>query len=305
LEWQVEETGTVMLYDLIIPILVLSVLLLVTVAYVIWRALNAAKRVQNYHDWLEFQAEDLREARNQAEAANRSKSHFLATMSHELRTPLNAIIGFSDLIRNVPGVPSQPEKVVEYVTDIHSSGQYLLALINDILDMSKIESKRFELYEEVARPDVLIDECTKLVRPDADAKSIAIRRTRKSFFLLCDERAVRQILINLLSNAIKFSPPNSLIQIAISHNTGEDFTISIIDQGIGMSAEEIERAMLPFGQIRDAHVRENQGTGLGLNISRALTELHGGSLTLESRPGKGTKASIRFPDHRVVQNPSA
>jgi signal transduction histidine kinase len=299
LQWRVQEAGTNMLRNLIVPMIVISVLMLCTVGYIIWRTLRAARLVENYHKWLESQTEELLQARNLAEAANRSKSQFLATMSHELRTPLNAIIGFSDFIRDPPHQSLNSEKTKDYANDIYNSGQYLLTLINDILDMSKIESKRFELFEEVVPLDQLIEQCLKLTSRAADEKSISMRWTETSISILCDTRAMKQILINLVTNAIKFSHPQTRIKIDV-HQEEEDFVISIQDNGIGMTDEDLERALLPFGQVRDAHIRENQGTGLGLNISRALTELHGGKLTIASQYEKGTTVSIHLPNYRIV-----
>ena len=299
LQWRVQEAGTNMLRNLIVPMTVISVLMLCTVGYIVWRTFRAARLVENYYKWLESQAQELLKARNLAEAANRSKSQFLATMSHELTTPLNAIIGFSDIIREPPNQILGPEKTKDYANDIFNSGHYLLTLINDILDMSKIESKRFELLEEVVPLDDLIQQCLKLVSRAAEEKGIAVRWTETSISILCDTRAMKQVLINLVTNAIKFSQPHTRIKIDI-HQGEEDFVISIQDQGIGMTDEDMERALLPFGQVRDAHIRENQGTGLGLNISRALTELHGGGLTITSQYEKGTTVSIHLPNYRIV-----
>ena len=299
LQWRVREAGTDMLRNLIVPMIVISVLMLCTVGYIIWRTFRAAKLVDNYHKWLESKTDELLQARNLAEAANRRKSDFLANMSHELRTPLNAIIGFSDIIRDPPTQNLGPERTKDYANDIYNSGQYLLTLINDILDMSKIESKRFELFEEIVPLDHLIGQCLKLVSRAADEKSIAMHWTETPISILCDTRAMKQILINLVTNAIKFSKPETLIRIDIDQGA-EDFVIRIQDQGIGMTDEDLERALLPFGQVRDAHIRENQGTGLGLNISRALTELHGGKFTIASQYAKGTTVSIHLPNYRIV-----
>ena len=305
LTWKRDRPGTDMLYHLAIPMVIGLFVLLSIFAVIIHRANRSLKVVQDYQNGLEARTMDLVEARNAAEAANRAKSRFLAMMSHELRTPLNAIIGFSDMLRQEGGVSSNPDRVRDYSNDIFNSGGDLLALINDILDMSKIEAARYELYEEKIRLLDLVDQCVTLIDGLAKEKTIAIRTATEDVQIVVDARALKQILVNLLSNSIKYSDPKTTIRIDTCRYGNGDLGIRVHDQGVGMSPEEITTAMQPFGQSKDAHVRNVQGTGLGLNISKALIELHQGSMSLSSAPGKGTTVTIRLPAVRAIAEDAA
>ena len=305
LTWKRDRPGTDMLRHLAIPMVIGLFVLLSIFAVIVHRASRSLKVVLDYQNGLEARTMDLVEARNAAEAANRAKSRFLAMMSHELRTPLNAIIGFSDMLRQEGGVSSNPERVRDYSNDIFNSGGYLLALINDILDMSKIEAARYELYEEKIRLTDLVDQCVTLIDGLAKEKTIAIRPATEDAQIVVDARALKQILVNLLSNSIKYSNAKTTIRIDTCRYGNGDLGIRVHDQGVGMSPEEITTAMQPFGQSKDAHVRNVQGTGLGLNISKALIELHQGSMSLSSAPGKGTTVTIRLPAARIVAEDAA
>ncbi|MFA6280763.1 MAG: PAS domain-containing sensor histidine kinase [Bdellovibrionales bacterium] len=246
---------------------------------------------------------ELLRTKEEADFANRSKTEFLANMSHELRTPLNAIIGFSEIIRDQLFGPVGQAQYVEYAGDIHDSGQLLLSLINDILDMSKIEAGKRELAETVMSVEDVVRSVSRLVAARAKAGKVKLTVSIPSVFpfFRAEERAIKQILTNLMTNAIKFTPEGGTVALSAQMNPNEEMIISVKDTGIGMSAEEIPIAMSPFGQIESALSRKNQGTGLGLPLTRALVELHGGMLSLESEVGKGTTVSLTFPKARLIQ----
>jgi two-component system cell cycle sensor histidine kinase PleC len=233
--------------------------------------------------------------KTRAEAANRSKSEFLANMSHELRTPLNAIIGFSEVMLSEMFGPMGSEKYAEYSRDIHRSGLFLLDVINDILDMSKIEAGRMMLECETLPVDAALDEVMRLVGPRAFEGRVAVdRNVPAGLSLWGDRRAFKQVLINLLSNAIKFTPEGG--KVTVSAATVQGFmTISIRDTGIGIPARDIEKLGRPFEQVENQFTKTKGGSGLGLAISKSFVELHGGSLTIKSIVGQGTDVMVSFP----------
>ncbi|MDD2325433.1 MAG: PAS domain-containing sensor histidine kinase [Alphaproteobacteria bacterium] len=245
---------------------------------------------------------DLMQTKEQADFANRSKSEFLANMSHELRTPLNAIIGFSEIIRDQLFGPVGQDQYVEYAGDIHDSGQLLLSLINDILDMSKIEAGKRDLAETVFDVEDVVRSVTRLVAARAKTGKVKLTMSvpHEMPLFRAEERAFKQILTNLLTNAIKFTPEGGHVSLSAMNGDRGELKIIVSDTGIGMSAEEIPVAMAPFGQIESALSRKNQGTGLGLPLTRALVELHGGTLSLQSEVGQGTTITLIFPRDRVV-----
>jgi signal transduction histidine kinase len=244
----------------------------------------------------------LGDAQRAAEFANRSKTEFLANMSHELRTPLNAILGFSEMIEKSMFGPLAP-KYVEYAHDIHNSGQHLLALVNDVLDLSKLEAGKLELHESDVDLVALIEQCTALLRSRADAGgvSLATRPNAAMPRLRADERSVRQVLLNLLSNAVKFTPPGGKVTTEAWLDADGSTGFSVRDTGIGMSEKEIVVALSPFGQIDSRLARKHEGTGLGLPICKSLMELHGGALSVESETNRGTTLTARFPASRTVR----
>ena len=233
--------------------------------------------------------------KTRAEAANRSKSEFLANMSHELRTPLNAIIGFSEIMETQMFGPIGSGKYAEYASDIHRSGQFLLDVINDILDMSKIEAGRMQLDTEVIHVDTMLDEVMRLVGPRAFEGNVAIDRlVEPSLKLTADKRALKQVIINLMSNAVKFTPDGGRITVTAEALNGM-IAFRIADTGIGIPALDIEKLGRPFEQVENQFTKSRGGSGLGLAISKSLVELHNGTLSIESKVGAGTEVRVIIP----------
>lgn len=247
------------------------------------------------------EAEALRDARDQATAASRSKSEFLANMSHELRTPLNAIIGFSEALERELFGPVGNPRYREYAEDIHNSGVHLLSLINDILDLSKIEAGHFKLHEDETELDHVVQSAVRIVRHRAQQANIVLECSLPdpSLVIVADERALKQVLINLVSNAVKFSPDGGEISIS-GQLTADALRLSVTDRGCGISEDDIPRALTPFTQLDGSLSRQHEGTGLGLPLAKHLTELHGGSLSIESKLGEGTTVHVSLPLSRVV-----
>ena len=244
----------------------------------------------------------LGEAKGAAERASRAKSEFLAHMSHELRTPLNAIIGFAEVMRLELLGPLGRARYREYINDIHQSGQHLLSLIDDVLDMSRIEAGRFELHEEAVDLAAAAGEALSLVRPIADKNSVSLFSGDLSLLPLihADERAVKQMLVNLLANAIKFTPSGGSVRLSTRLGGDGELALSVADTGVGMNPREIEDSVVPFVQVDSRLARRSAGSGLGLPITKRLIEMHGGRLLLESAPGKGTSATLFFPANRIL-----
>jgi signal transduction histidine kinase len=232
---------------------------------------------------------------------------FIPNMSHELRTPLNAIIGFSEMLKEQMLGPLGNDTYVSYAGDIHRSGGSLLETINNILDMARIEGGRYELNEDVVDLLELLQRATGAVAASADPKRIAIigPDADHSPYLRADERALMQMLINLLSNAVKFTGEGGRVTIATALDASGDCTVSIADTGIGMSADEVQRALRPFQQADTSLARKYDGAGLGLSIAVGLMALHGGGLDIDSEPGVGTTITLRFPAARLVAPPKA
>ncbi|HSE74907.1 MAG TPA: PAS domain-containing protein [Dongiaceae bacterium] len=248
------------------------------------------------------QAEDaLRRAQMDAEIANRAKSQFLANVSHELRTPLNAIIGFSEIMNGEMMGPLGSSTYKEYASDIHESGRHLLAIINDILDLSRVEAGQVTLNESAIEIEKLLGACLILVRGRANegGLTLSVEATPATPEVLGDERLLKQALLNLLSNAIKFTPRGGAIRIA-TRVSRIGLEIAVSDSGIGMNESELAKVAKPFVQLENWLVRKYEGTGLGLSIAKAFCELHGGRLEIVSAPGKGTTATIHLPASRIA-----
>jgi PAS domain S-box-containing protein len=243
-------------------------------------------------------------AKEEAESASRAKSEFLANMSHELRTPLNAILGFSEVIRNQVLGEIGVTRYLEYADDIHRSGEHLLEIISDILDVARIDAGQASLEEETVEMEYLIDSSLLVVRERAEQKDLHLTVQVESGIhpLQCDRRKMKQVIINLLSNAVKFSEAGGRITVgAWSDARSKETVIEVRDSGIGISEEDIPRVLEPFTQTGSSFTREHEGTGLGLPLARKLTELHGGRIEMESVLGEGTTVRVRLPTHRIVR----
>jgi signal transduction histidine kinase len=245
-------------------------------------------------------------ARDEAEAANRAKSEFLAMMSHDLRTPLNAIIGFSDMIKSETFGPVDNDTYKAYVLDIHQSGHLLLSLINVLLDISKIEAGKMELVEITLDLPIFLRGLLRQIAPFADARGITVNFTEDAVLpaLRCDRRSLAQIVNNLVSNAVKFSNSGQSVLVWTAVLASGELAITVEDHGIGMDTNDIKKALEPFAQVRSAEARNQEGTGLELHVSNLLMMAQGGQLDIESRLGVGTVVSAVFPPERIVAQAS-
>ncbi|MEJ0052589.1 MAG: HAMP domain-containing sensor histidine kinase [Methylovirgula sp.] len=241
-------------------------------------------------------------ARRRAEEANLAKSRFLATMSHELRTPLNAILGFSEVMQAELFGAHKVPSYKEYSKDIHSSGQHLLTLINEILDLSRVEAGRYELKAEPVALNAIMDECRHLIALRAKKRDITITESSEAGLprIWADQRAVRQVAINLLSNAVKFTPQGGTVTIKVGWTSTGGQYFSVKDTGPGIPEDEIPVVMSSFGRGTLAQKNAEEGSGLGLPIVKGLVELHGGTFTLKSRVREGTEVIVIFPPERVM-----
>ena len=246
--------------------------------------------------------EAMRRAAEAAETANRAKSVFLANITHELRTPLNAIIGFTDIMRAEMFGPLGSPRYAAYLGDVQDSAYMLLQLIEDILDVSKAEAGKLDLTEEPVELRPLIGACLRMLETRAKSGEVKLIEDvpAKLPQIVADPRRLRQIVLNLLSNAVKFTPEGGRVEIAALIADDGGVALSVSDTGIGMSEDELQRALEPFVQLDRAGRRKQEGTGLGLPLCRQLVELHGGALSLASVPGEGTVATVRLPPSRTL-----
>ncbi len=317
LAWTAEQPGFLMLRPLLLPGAAAGTIGLLLLVIVIRRTSRTLQELEASHSALQHQAVELGEARDRAlhqtrtetelrrnaVAASRAKSEFLALVSHELRTPLNAILGFSESIATQAFGRDATERYREYAEDIHESGSHLLSIINDILDLTKVEAGRYELHDEEVELDPLLCRCLALLRERASAKALVISYQDSGIRLWADARALKQIVINLLSNAIKFTGSGGRIELQVEVDA-QNVTITVSDNGIGMGRDDLARALQPFGQADSSLSRATEGTGLGLNVTKALTELHGGRLEIRSAPAKGTEVTVRLPRARLLSGPA-
>ena len=242
----------------------------------------------------------LREARDHAEEASRTKSLFLANMSHELRTPLNAIIGLSEMIDSqVLGADSP--KYREYAADICTSGKHLLRIINEMLDIAKIEAGKYVIEENEVALGALAEEAVRILAIETEKAGLTLTTEMPPDLpkVRVDAGAIRRMFFNLLSNALKFTPPDGTVVLALAR-VGQGIEIAVTDTGIGISKADLPKLMQPFAQVEGAYQRRYRGTGLGLAIVRALVELHGGTMEIQSTPGRGTRVSVMLPADRII-----
>ena len=283
---------------------VVGVAILLLVALEAERLRRHVTRLEATQRELQMTTDNLRTALEAAAESNQAKSHFLATMSHELRTPLNAILGFSELMKQEAFGRIGDPRYREYAVDIHDSGSHLLSLINDVLDFSKAEAGHLELQEELLDVRELLAECRRLITPAARQAGVEIvlDLPRVAPAVLADRRRLKQIALNLLSNGLKFTPAGGRVSVRLAF-TDAGVEIAFIDNGIGMTADQVAVALEAFGQVDNQLNRKHEGTGLGLPLCRHFAELHGGLLTVASTPGAGTAVTVRLPAGRALLSP--
>jgi PAS domain S-box-containing protein len=241
-------------------------------------------------------------ARETVELALRAKSEFVANMSHELRTPLNAIIGFSEIIRDEAMGPVGNAAYLSCAADIHASGSHLLSVVNDILDLARIEAGTVVLDDEEVDLCACVCACVRILhgRVASAALTVVEELPCRPVRVVADRRKLKQMIVNLLSNAVKFTPVGGIVRIGVVRGPDGTVDLFVADTGIGIAPEHLEQVMLPFGLVDASRTRRHDGTGLGLPLTRALIELHGGSLLLDSTPGAGTTVTLRFPRTRIA-----
>ena len=271
-------------------------------APIIFYARDVIAQLQTSRTIMDGMSRRLKVSVEQAQEANRAKSAFLANMSHELRTPLNAIMGFSEVMKDQHLGPLDNPRYLAYAGDIHASGQYLLGIINDILDLSKIEAGKMSLDSAEEFPLAsAVEGSLSICRTLGEKFGVRIesRLPPEDVQLLAVERMIRQILINLVGNAIKFTPAGGRVTLGGAPTADGGYALTVQDSGIGMTDEDIHKALTPFGQIENKMTATHNGTGLGLPLAKAMLELHGGSLDITSAPERGTCLTLNFPPQRI------
>jgi signal transduction histidine kinase len=280
-----------------------------TVLVMIMRARRSKDRMRAHIQELEATKAQLEQtsaslsaALTAADAAIKAKSEFLAAMSHELRTPLNAVIGFSEVMLNEVFGPLGHDRYREYVDNIRASGTHLLGLINDVLDMSRLDEGELTLSKEEVKIGDLIGDAVRAINLQAEAANVSLIEDVEPWLppLRVDRRRMRQVLVNLLTNAVKFTPSDGTVRIS-AYRHGDNFAVCVSDTGIGMQIRQIPKALERFGQVDSSKLsRKYEGVGLGLPLAKQLTELHGGRLELESTPGSGTRVTVILPASAIV-----
>jgi signal transduction histidine kinase len=250
-------------------------------------------------------SDELIVAKDLASEANQAKSTFLASTSHELRTPLNAILGFSEIIQGELLGPCDEKRYVEYARDIHESGKHLLNVINDVLDLSKIEAGQNQIDTHgKSELTLAVEDSAKIVSVMAKQSGVELRVTpaHGPIWIEANDRMIRQIVLNLLSNAVKFTPEGGCVTVSSRLSSSNDVIVEVVDDGIGMTEEELRVAMQPFGQVDSSLSRRHAGTGLGLPLTKAMAELHGGMLTIQSIRNYGTTVVFSLPRERLLES---
>lgn len=295
--------GQIGLIEFNVRVLIAAIVSTVVVGFpIIIYSQKIIRELKTSRHTLRQMTEQLAWAVNDAEHANEAKSHFLANMSHELRTPLNAIIGFSDIIRNQRFGDTGNPRYREYAKDINDSGVHLLSIINDILDLAKIEAGHASVQEQVEFEIApVVTGAVRMVSTLADRRNVVLSvfPCAEDIRLTGVERMIRQVLVNVLSNAVKFTEEGGSVTVVTEHHPGEAFRISVTDTGIGMTPDEVKTALTPFGQADNNLSRKHEGTGLGLPLANAMMELHDGRLLVKSKQGLGTTITLVFPSARV------
>ena len=291
-----------------LAVLNLSAEVTIVSAPIIFYARDVIAQLKKSRARLDEMSRRLAISAEQAEQANKAKSAFLANMSHELRTPLNAIMGFSEVMKEQHLGPVHNPRYLGYAADIHASGRYLLGIINDILDLAKIEAGKMSLEnaEEFALRHSL--ESSLGMVADLGGKygvRVIGELPPEHVRLVAVDRMIRQIVINLVGNAIKFTPAGGSVTVSGAATPGGGYAVTVQDSGIGMTQEEIAQALTPFGQIENKMTATHNGTGLGLPLAKAMLELHDGTLDISSRPGHGTRIVLNFPAIRIRTGRSA
>jgi len=270
------------------------------------RLMQQGEEVAGLADQLYLAREDAEAARHAADVANQAKSEFLARMSHELRTPLNAILGFSEIMKEGIGLRANPDAFTQYAGDIHESGSHLLAVINDILDLAKVEAGRLDLAEEPVDLPYAVRSVLRLVRETARRRGLSLVEeiAADTPRVRSDQRIVKQMLLNLLSNALKFTPAGGSVTVTVAPRDG-GIALAVRDTGIGIAEDDLDRVLEPFGQVQHAGEDRVEGTGLGLPLVKSFIEAQDGTFALDSTVGEGTTVTLWFPPGRILEGDAA